>query len=85
MDLRSEIEQWRFLDTWMGVAKWRKEYHETIVIATDTSGFKYGVAILSGNDEGKIFSDFWDAGDDSCEGSTCHTTGFSFVGRTRGG
>ena len=46
------------------MAKWRKEYHENIVIATDASGFKDGVAILSGNDEGKNFSDFWDAGDD---------------------
>ena len=45
-DLRSEIEQWRFLDTWMVVAKWRKEYHEKILIATDASGFKYGVAIV---------------------------------------
>ena len=59
-DLMSEIEQWRFLGTWTGVAKWRKEYHEKIVIATDASGFKYGVAILSGDEN---FSDFWDAGD----------------------
>ena len=63
-DLRSEIEQWRFLDTWTGVAKRRKEYHEKILIATDAFGFKYGVAILSGIDEGKTFSDFWDAADD---------------------
>ena len=45
------------------MAMWHKEYHEKIVIATDASGFKYGAAILSGNDEGNNFSDFWEPGD----------------------
>ena len=63
-DLQCEIESWRFLDTWTGVAKWRSEYHEQIVLATDASLFKYGVAILSGQDSGTTFSDFW-ASDDN--------------------
>ena len=41
-DFRCDTEHWRFLDTWTGSAKWRREYHEQILLATDASLFKYG-------------------------------------------
>ena len=61
-DLLREIESWRFLDTWTVIAKWRSEHHEQFVLATDASLFKYGVAIMSGQDKGATFSDFWASG-----------------------
>lgn len=36
-DLREELENWRFLDTWEGCASWRLERHFQIVLATDLS------------------------------------------------
>lgn len=63
-DLRGKIEHWHFLDTWTGSAKWRREYHEQILLATNASLFKYGVAIMSGNRKGTLFSDYWDNLDD---------------------
>ena len=62
-DLRTELEFWRFLDTWQGHAQWRAERHRQIVLATDSSGYKYGAKILSGDHTGEEIGDFWQSGD----------------------
>ena len=46
--LRTEIEYWRFLDTWHGQALWRKETHSQLSIATDASLYKWAGKILNG-------------------------------------
>lgn len=61
--LRHEIEHWRFLDNWVGCVKWRKEYHHQLLLATDASLFRYGVAVLSGSMKGEKFGDYWLEGD----------------------
>ncbi|XP_064641919.1 uncharacterized protein LOC135496488 [Lineus longissimus] len=61
--LRAEIEHWRFLDSWGGCLKWRRESHKQIVLATDASLFKYGAVVTEGEHAGLSFSDFWDKDD----------------------
>ncbi|XP_062591418.1 uncharacterized protein LOC134252891 [Saccostrea cucullata] len=62
--LKEELEHWRFIDTWGGCMTWRLETHKQIILATDSSGFKYGGKMLSGKLEGLSLSDFW-SNDDS--------------------
>ena len=63
-DLRKEIEHWRFLDHWQGVSPWRFELQKQITIATDASLFKYGISVLTGEQQGLQFGDFWENCDD---------------------
>ncbi len=46
--LKHELEHWRFIDTWTGFVPLRSEHHKQLVLATDASGYKYGVKLLSG-------------------------------------
>jgi hypothetical protein len=61
-ELRQEIEYWKFLDEWTGVVSWRKEKHFQIVLATDSSNFKWEAFMVN---QGRIeeFGDFWDNND----------------------
>lgn len=63
-DLREELEHWRFLDDWDGFMPWRLECHKQVSLATDSSLYKYGVVVISGNKKGMQFSDFWEDNDD---------------------
>ncbi|KAK3107263.1 hypothetical protein FSP39_010584 [Pinctada imbricata] len=62
-NLKNEIMYWKFLDEWEGHVSWRRESHKQIVLASDASLFKYGAAILSGDQRGMLFGDFWDDND----------------------
>ena len=46
--LKSEVEQWRFLDNWEGCARWKTERHRKVVLSTDASLFKYGAVVEEG-------------------------------------
>ena len=60
--LKSEVEQWRFLDNWEGCARWKTERHRKVVLSTDASLFKYGAVVEEGEKNLEI-SDFWDKND----------------------
>ena len=63
-DLREELEYWRFLDTWERCATWRLETHFQIVLATDSSMFKWGAHMVAG-EYSVEFGDYWKAEDDA--------------------
>lgn len=42
VSLRSEVEFWRFLDSWKGYARLGTERHGQVVVCSDTSLYKYG-------------------------------------------
>ena len=61
-ELKEELEFWLFLDNWQGVATWRREQHLQIVLATDSSLFKWGACINSSRGKSKslvIFGKQW--------------------------
>ena len=62
-ELKEELEFWLFLDNWQGVATWRREQHLQIVLATDSSLFKWGACIILRGKE-QEFGDFWEAMDE---------------------
>ena len=62
--LQQEIMHWRFVDNWNGCVSWRSEYHRQLLLATDSSGFRYGGKILTGNMDGVSLGDYWKTGDD---------------------
>ncbi|XP_052060954.1 uncharacterized protein LOC127701170 isoform X2 [Mytilus californianus] len=41
-DLKDEIINWRFLDSWTGKLEWKKERHLVVNIYTDASMYKWG-------------------------------------------
>lgn len=45
-ELREELEFWNFLDSWQGVASWRKEQHLQVVLATDFSLYRWGACMI---------------------------------------
>ena len=51
------------MDNWEGCVQWRSEMHCQMCLATDASGFRYGVSILSGDMKGTSFGDYWQKGD----------------------
>ncbi|KAI8487250.1 hypothetical protein Bbelb_350480 [Branchiostoma belcheri] len=56
--VQKELEYWRFLDGWKGHMTWRKEKHDVIKLASDTSGFKWGGSVTT--DEGEVqMGDYW--------------------------
>lgn len=61
-ELRSELEHWRFLDEWSGCCTWRSEFHKSILMSTDSSGYKYGAVVSLGGQELE-FGDYWSEGD----------------------
>ncbi|XP_062568476.1 uncharacterized protein LOC134230659 [Saccostrea cucullata] len=62
-DLKREIEHWNFIDNWDTYVPWRRELHKQITLATDASLFKYGVSVMSAEQETLTFGDFWDSND----------------------
>ena len=57
-----ELEHWRFLDVWSGCSEWRQEFHKCIELSTDSSGYRYGAMVNSG--EGILeFGDYWSEND----------------------
>ncbi|XP_061163149.1 uncharacterized protein LOC133172302 [Saccostrea echinata] len=63
-ELRQEIEHWRFLDDWEGFAPWRQEKHLQMSLSTVTVSFRYGISLMSGQDKGLSFGDYWSSEDD---------------------
>lgn len=59
LELSTEIEHWRFVDDWHWHLKWRPESHYQLYLATDASSCRYGVSLLSGENEGTSFGDYW--------------------------
>ncbi len=60
--LRQELEHWRFLDSWDGHMPWRQERHLQVVLATDSSLFKWG-GVLTLPASQRTLGDFWPSGD----------------------
>lgn len=63
LELRTEIEHWRFVDDWHGHLKWRPESHYQLYLTTDASSYRYGVSLLSGENEGASFGDYYKPND----------------------
>lgn len=63
LELSTEIDQWIFVDDWHGHLKWRPESHYQLYLATDASSCRYGVSLLSGENEGTSFGDYWKPND----------------------
>ena len=61
--LREEIEYWRFLDNCKCFACWRLEFHKHLLLATDSSSFRYDAKVLSSDSEGAVFGDYWETSD----------------------
>lgn len=58
-ELRSELEYWRFLDTWQESVPWRREGHIRLSLSTDASGHAWGGVIhLPTGDQ--TVGDYWD-------------------------
>lgn len=60
--LKEEIEHWRFVDKWQDCSKWRLEFHKTVSIYTDSSGFRYGACVRLG-EEDLVLGDYWSEND----------------------
>lgn len=61
--LKTELEHWRFLDEWSGCARWRPEFHNTVNLTTDSSGFRYG-AVAELGDQVVTIGDYWKCEDE---------------------
>ena len=61
-ELKIEVGHWNFLDDWEGFVSWRNEQHLQVVLATDSSCFKWGAFMLV---QGNVqeFGDLWDSED----------------------
>ncbi|CAC5361180.1 unnamed protein product [Mytilus coruscus] len=57
-DLKDEIINWRFLDSWTGKLEWKKERHLVVNIYTDASMYKWG-GYLKINDREHKSHDSW--------------------------
>ncbi|CAC5395697.1 unnamed protein product [Mytilus coruscus] len=57
-DLKDEIINWRFLDSWTGKLEWKKERHLVVNIYTDASMYKWG-GYLKINDREHKVGDSW--------------------------
>jgi hypothetical protein len=62
-ELLKELEYWRFLDSWEGCCKWRRESHRQVVLSSDASLNKYGAVIEQSGNRFEI-SDFWEDNDE---------------------
>lgn len=60
--LKEEIEHWRFVDKWQDCSKWRLEFHKTISMYTDSSGFRYGACVRLGEKD-LVLGDYWSEND----------------------
>lgn len=58
LELKEELESWRFLDNWTGKLEWKRERHMSLELFSDSSLFKWGgiVHLPSGSVE---ISGFW--------------------------
>ncbi|VDI23480.1 Hypothetical predicted protein [Mytilus galloprovincialis] len=63
-ELKEELEYWRFLDNWKGTASWRLETHLQLILATDSSLFKWGAFMIC-KEVTVEFGDFWNKNDSS--------------------
>ena len=63
-DLIGEIRCWRFLDEWSGYLPWREERHVQVVMATDSSRYKWGAVIYQKTEGPVEFGDLWVGDDD---------------------
>ncbi len=43
-DLRAELQEWRFLDTWEGSLPWKTEKHICVKICSDASNSGWGAS-----------------------------------------
>ena len=58
VELREELEAWKFLDNWEGKLEWKRERHITLELFSDASKFKWGGLVHL--PKGKVeISDFW--------------------------
>ncbi|CAC5370047.1 unnamed protein product [Mytilus coruscus] len=57
-DLKDEIINWRFLDSWTGKLEWKKERHLVVNIYTDASMYKLGGYFKINDREHKV-GDSW--------------------------
>ncbi|VDI70479.1 Hypothetical predicted protein [Mytilus galloprovincialis] len=57
-DLKDELNNWRFLDSWTGKLEWKKERHLVVNIYTDASMFKWGGYFKINDTEHKV-GDSW--------------------------
>ncbi|CAC5381177.1 unnamed protein product [Mytilus coruscus] len=57
-DLKDEIINWRFLDSWTGKLEWKKERHLVVNIYTDASMYKWGGYFKINDREHKV-GDSW--------------------------
>lgn len=67
-ELKQEIEYWNILDEWTGGVSSRKEQHFQLVLANDSSKFRWRAFMVT---RGRIdeFGNLWDI--NSCEESIC--------------
>jgi hypothetical protein len=57
----SELEHWRFLDTWKDHMPWFDERHLVVRLASDASGFRWGGTLLSHDHKPlKEVGDLWE-------------------------
>lgn len=60
--LWSELEHWRFIDSWKGFVSWREEKHLQLPLFTDSPKFKWGAMVMLQR-KGVEMSDFWSVDD----------------------
>ena len=58
LELRGEIEAWKFLDNWEGKLEWKRERHISLELYSDASKFKWGGIVHLPENKVEI-SDFW--------------------------
>ena len=56
--LRTEVEYWRFLDSWEKPFPWLSERHVILKLSSDASGYKWAAVLHNGDVKTEI-SDFW--------------------------
>ena len=62
LELKEELEAWKFLDTWEGKLEWKRERHISLELFSDSSKFKWGGVVNLPKNKIEI-SDFWVGGD----------------------
>ncbi|CAC5370303.1 unnamed protein product [Mytilus coruscus] len=62
-EFREELKYWRFLDDWEGFSL-RSETHFQIILATDSSLYRWGAFLLCGDSKSE-FGDYWNSQDNS--------------------
>ena len=58
LELKEELEDWRFLDTWEGKLEWKRERHISLELYSDASKFKWGGVVHLPENKIEV-SDFW--------------------------